>query len=205
MVSRARAGTVKIVGIAPSCRQELEGSGFVVSPERVMTNAHVVAGTRRLTVESRIRRTAHRPRRVVRLQQRRRRPRRTRPPPRLPFAFADKTGTHRRRRHLAGLPRRRPVHRDPVRVRNVIRLSGPNIYSSAGATRGVHRPRADPAGQLGQTTDQQRRRGSRRRLRCLEDPPTKPVSFTADQVNDNLETSANRSARVSTLAASCGD
>ena len=35
---------VKIRGVAPSCQKVLEGSGFVVAPNRVMSNAHVVAG-----------------------------------------------------------------------------------------------------------------------------------------------------------------
>ena len=43
---------LRINGVAPSCQKALEGSGFVVSPERVMTNAHVVAGTAAVTVES---------------------------------------------------------------------------------------------------------------------------------------------------------
>ena len=33
-------------GTAPSCRRRIEGSGFVYAPQHVMTNAHVVAGTR---------------------------------------------------------------------------------------------------------------------------------------------------------------
>jgi len=35
---------VKIEGVAPSCSLKIEGSGFVVSPQHVVTNAHVVAG-----------------------------------------------------------------------------------------------------------------------------------------------------------------
>jgi S1-C subfamily serine protease len=35
---------VKIRGIAPSCQKRIEGTGFVYAPDRVMTNAHVVAG-----------------------------------------------------------------------------------------------------------------------------------------------------------------
>ena len=50
-VRTARSRVLKIVGIAPSCRRRLEGSGFVYAPEHVMTNAHVVAGTREVTVE----------------------------------------------------------------------------------------------------------------------------------------------------------
>lgn len=42
----ARRSIVKIVGTAPSCQRRIEGSGFVYAPERVMTNAHVVAGVR---------------------------------------------------------------------------------------------------------------------------------------------------------------
>lgn len=46
------SSVLRINGVAPSCQKALEGSGFVVSPERVMTNAHVVAGTAAVTVES---------------------------------------------------------------------------------------------------------------------------------------------------------
>ena len=40
----ARGSVVKIMGIAPSCSRRIEGSGFVISPDHVLTNAHVVAG-----------------------------------------------------------------------------------------------------------------------------------------------------------------
>ncbi len=40
----ARASVVRIQGIAPSCSLSIEGSGFVISPDHVLTNAHVVAG-----------------------------------------------------------------------------------------------------------------------------------------------------------------
>lgn len=45
-VRRATASVVKITGRAPACGQEQLGSGFVVAPDRVLTNAHVVAGVR---------------------------------------------------------------------------------------------------------------------------------------------------------------
>jgi S1-C subfamily serine protease len=35
---------VRVQGIAPSCQRAIEGSGFVISPNHIMTNAHVVAG-----------------------------------------------------------------------------------------------------------------------------------------------------------------
>jgi S1-C subfamily serine protease len=45
-VSVARGSVVKVTGTAPDCRRKIEGSGFVFAPQHVMTNAHVVAGTR---------------------------------------------------------------------------------------------------------------------------------------------------------------
>ena len=45
--TRAAAGSIlKITGDAPSCSRSVEGSGFVYSSQRVLTNAHVVAGVR---------------------------------------------------------------------------------------------------------------------------------------------------------------
>ena len=43
-LARARPSVVKIYGMAPSCSRTLEGSGFVIAPQHVLTNAHVVAG-----------------------------------------------------------------------------------------------------------------------------------------------------------------
>lgn len=48
VVARVRAATVRVEGLA--CRSELDGSGFVVAPGLVVTNAHVVAGSSRTTV-----------------------------------------------------------------------------------------------------------------------------------------------------------
>jgi S1-C subfamily serine protease len=42
---------LKVRGRAPSCSRQLEGSGFVIGPKLVMTNAHVVAGTEETAVE----------------------------------------------------------------------------------------------------------------------------------------------------------
>lgn len=51
VVRKARTSVVKIRGRAASCGRALEGSGFVIAPHRVMTNAHVVAGTDRVAIE----------------------------------------------------------------------------------------------------------------------------------------------------------
>jgi S1-C subfamily serine protease len=44
VVSSVQGSVVKIRGIAPSCSRQIDGSGFVYAPQRVMTNAHVLAG-----------------------------------------------------------------------------------------------------------------------------------------------------------------
>jgi S1-C subfamily serine protease len=51
VVLTARNSVVKVLGTAPSCSRRIEGSGFIYTPEHVMTNAHVVAGTRSNTVD----------------------------------------------------------------------------------------------------------------------------------------------------------
>jgi S1-C subfamily serine protease len=43
-LTRAEPSIVKVTGVATSCSQSIEGSGFVISPQHVLTNAHVVAG-----------------------------------------------------------------------------------------------------------------------------------------------------------------
>nr|WP_033424109.1 MarP family serine protease [Actinomadura flavalba] len=42
----AKQSIVKVVSTAPECQRRIEGTGFVFAPNRVMTNAHVVAGAR---------------------------------------------------------------------------------------------------------------------------------------------------------------
>jgi S1-C subfamily serine protease len=44
IVAAVDDSVVKVSGIAPSCSRQIDGSGFVYAPERVMTNAHVLAG-----------------------------------------------------------------------------------------------------------------------------------------------------------------
>jgi S1-C subfamily serine protease len=50
-VVSAESSIVKIVGDAPSCGKQIEGSGFVFAPHHVMTNAHVVGGVSSPTVQ----------------------------------------------------------------------------------------------------------------------------------------------------------
>jgi len=44
VVQSVAGSVVQISGVAPSCSRQIDGSGFVYAAERVMTNAHVLAG-----------------------------------------------------------------------------------------------------------------------------------------------------------------
>lgn len=50
-VRTVRGSILKIYGQAPECGRGIEGSGFVYAPHRVLTNAHVVAGTRSVQIQ----------------------------------------------------------------------------------------------------------------------------------------------------------
>jgi S1-C subfamily serine protease len=50
-VQTAARSVVRVTGVAEACRRGQEGSGFVVAPGKVVTNAHVVAGMRSASVQ----------------------------------------------------------------------------------------------------------------------------------------------------------
>jgi hypothetical protein len=51
VVTATKSSVVKVRGVSHSCQKILEGSGFVVAPNRVMATAHEVAGTDSASVE----------------------------------------------------------------------------------------------------------------------------------------------------------
>jgi S1-C subfamily serine protease len=51
VVTQVADSVLKVRGRATSCSRSLEGTGFVIGPQLVMTNAHVVAGTDATSVE----------------------------------------------------------------------------------------------------------------------------------------------------------
>ena len=128
---------VKITGVASSCNREQEGSGWVVSPERVVTNAHVVAGTTSGHVRIQgVGRTYGA--RVVIFD-----PRRdlaVLAVPGLP-ARSSTQGPDLKRAGgavVAGFPLNGPYRLDAARVRDVLTATGSDIYGSPGAVREVY-------------------------------------------------------------------
>ncbi|MGK8524283.1 MarP family serine protease [Nocardia asteroides] len=52
MPAELRPSVLRIQDLAPTCGVRQSGSGFVIAPERVLTNAHVVAGAGKVSVDA---------------------------------------------------------------------------------------------------------------------------------------------------------
>lgn len=137
VVAQVRPSVVKIEGTAPSCRQALEGSGFVISAERVMTNAHVVAGTRSLHVSAPNGQSL--PARVVLFDVATDIAVLDVPGLDAPaLKFVDRPARTGDDALVLGYPEAGPFNVSPVRIRDVINLSGPDIYRSGQILREVY-------------------------------------------------------------------
>lgn len=141
VVQATAPSVVKVRSLAPSCQKVLEGSGFVIAPDRVMTNAHVVAGSNSVQIyasgnplDATV--VSYDPAvdiailAVPNL-----------PPPPLAFAQGDaKTGASV---VVLGYPGGGNFTATPARIRELIKLSGPDIYRDpAPVTRDVYTIRA---------------------------------------------------------------
>jgi S1-C subfamily serine protease len=136
VVRRSEPDVVKITGIAESCSRQLEGSGFVYAPDRVMTNAHVLAGVTSPSVQTIDGRTL--PAQVVLYD------------PKtdiavllvpdlnltpLTFAGALSTGDTA---VVAGYPENGGLTLGAARVRDVQNARGPDIYQDRQVTRQIY-------------------------------------------------------------------
>lgn len=140
-LARDRDSVVKVEGVAPSCSRTIEGSGFVIGPDRVITNAHVVAG---ITdgPEVYTRSQSQFPARVVLFDPRRDIAILYVPGlslPALRFAGAAPFGVSA---IVAGYPLDRAFTAVPARVGRAEQASGPDIYDTARVIRGIYPIRA---------------------------------------------------------------
>jgi S1-C subfamily serine protease len=133
VVTAVHSRVFKIVGVASSCSKRIEGSGFLYAPERVMTNAHVVAGVSRPTVQLAGGRVLsatvvlYDPGRDVAVLR----------VPGLtgkPLAFAGRAGV--------GDPQDGPFRADAARVRGTQEARGPDIYQHRTVVRQIYALRA---------------------------------------------------------------
>lgn len=136
-VAAAAASVVKVTGDAVACNRTMEGTGFVVAPSYVITNAHVVAGVRDpvLQVGGQGARYAaqvvtYDPERDLALLFA---PALTAPP--LTFGPDAQRGDQGA---VVGFPLDGPYRVEPARVRDVILARGPSIYGSTQVTREVY-------------------------------------------------------------------
>ncbi|TDC41986.1 MarP family serine protease [Micromonospora sp. KC213] len=140
VVANSQRSVVKVLGSAPSCSRRIEGSGFVYADDRVMTNAHVVAGTRSVAVELRGERydgevVVYDPDRDLAVLH----------VPGLPgpsLRFAAGTAGVGADAIVLGFPLDGPYDARPARIRDIDRITGPDIYSSGDVTREIYTIRA---------------------------------------------------------------
>ena len=136
VVQKSKQSVIKVLGTAPSCSRRIEGSGFVFSAERVMTNAHVVAGTQQVAVEAGGARldgtvVVYDPERdlaVIYV-----------PGLRAPvMQFAPKAAASGASAIVLGYPQDGPYDAQSARVRDSSQLPGRDIYDQNNVTRDIY-------------------------------------------------------------------
>jgi S1-C subfamily serine protease len=139
-VVNGERSVVKVLGSAPSCSRRIEGSGFVYAQRRVMTNAHVVAGTRSVSVELDGDRYSAR---VVVYDTKRDLAVLYVPGLAAPaLSFAESEARTEDDAIVLGFPQNGPYNAQPARIREVGKITGPDIYDSGDVTREVYTIRA---------------------------------------------------------------
>lgn len=140
VVQEAARSVAKIYGNAPSCSRRIEGSGFVYAPGYVMTNAHVVAGTRSVSVDVG---TGRHDSTVVVYD-----PARDLAVLHVPsldapaMRFSNSWASDGSDAIVLGFPLDGPFDAQSARVRDVRNITGPDIYNSARVTREIYTIRA---------------------------------------------------------------
>ena len=137
VVGNARPSVVKIRGVAPACQKVLEGTGFVIAPNRVMSNAHVVAGSSTVTVEAYDGKkydatvVSYDPNEDISILD-------VPNLPLQPLVFAEQPAKSGTDAVVLGFPGGGDFVATPARVREIIELSGPDIYKSTTVNREVY-------------------------------------------------------------------
>jgi S1-C subfamily serine protease len=137
-VRAAGQSVVRVFGDATECGTQVSGSGFVISPHRIITNAHVVAGVNSPRVQIQ-REGAGIKASVVYFD-----PETDIAVLYAPSVFADPLPLTSDRAAtgdpavVAGFPHAGPYALEPVRVRSSVNAFGQDIYGSTGQMRDVY-------------------------------------------------------------------
>lgn len=197
-IRAAKRSIVKVEGAAQSCRKALEGTGFVYAPERVMTNAHVVAGVTDPTVsvggtESRL------PGRVVLFDEDRDIAIIYVPGLTAPALDFDTTGSRRDSAVVAGFPLNGPYHLEKARIREEINARGPDIYNSGVVERNVFSifSKIEPGNSGGPLLSPQGKVYGLIFAKSVQDAQT-GYALTAAEVSDDARKGTTTTNRVST-------
>jgi len=136
-----RNSIVKIEGLAPSCSRQIEGSGWVVGADRVITNAHVVAGVTggpdvytRFGTRYSARVVFFDPERDIAVLYV--------PGLRLAALHVARTAQFGARAVVAGYPLGHPFTAVPARVGSAELANGPDIYDRSDVVRDIYPIRA---------------------------------------------------------------
>lgn len=137
-IAAARDSILRVSGSTPQCRASVTGSGFAFGPNRVLTNAHVVAGVPSPIVQVRLGDEGL-PATVVYFDSQ------------TDVAVLDVPGLDARPLQfsadpaqsgdsavIAGFPEGGPFRAEPARVRTVVTARGDDIYGNAGVDREVY-------------------------------------------------------------------
>lgn len=134
----AQRSIFKVVVTAPECQRKIEGTGFVYQQDRIMTNAHVVAGAQgQVTLVSASGDEQYKGRVVLYDYQRDiaviYAPGLGAPP--LDFDGVARTGDDSL---IAGFPKGKPFTAVPARIRARQNAQGPDIYHTGQVTREIY-------------------------------------------------------------------
>lgn len=136
VVAATEPSVVKVRGVATSCEKVLEGTGFVVAPNRVMTNAHVVAGSSEVNVDvgtksyeaTVVSFDSDADIAILAVADL----------PEPPLVFADSPARADTDAIVLGYPGGGIFEATPARIREIIELNGPDIYQRNTVTREVY-------------------------------------------------------------------
>ena len=128
VVDSIRPSIVRVLGEAPQCERLLQGTGFVIAPDLILTNAHVVAGATTVRLETVVGMADanvvhYNPLDDVALL-------RTTDLPLEPMQWADQEARPGDDAVVLGFPESGPFKATPARVTENIIIRGPDIYSS---------------------------------------------------------------------------
>ncbi|HIW92062.1 MAG TPA: MarP family serine protease [Candidatus Corynebacterium avicola] len=128
-VQQARPSVVRVVGEAEQCNRILQGTGFAIDDDLVMTNAHVVAGTGNVMLETTEGEASaqvvyYNPEEDIALV------RTTDGTTLPPLNWSEAPGEHNQDAIVMGFPLGGDFQATPARIREQFVVSGPDIYAA---------------------------------------------------------------------------